>query len=559
MWVKGKEDKMGDKYLSDVLSGLDIIEEKNQRICILSGVGSGKNTFVEKELSKYGNILYISSRRAKVNEILENKLCSDVIKWDKEVADVVAVTNYGVERIVQNKKFGRNVHEIINHFDFIVVDEAHSLFTDATFADSAFHVFAFIEYVISKYHRIKVVVMTGTPEPMERYLRDKGYAIFDKREECIHVLPKEIRIIDIESAFEYIEEMPQDEKTVYYSNSATRIVSGKKSLVNRLYEIGFSSEEIGICVSESSSQKLENEFEGMKEKCEKTKQVLLKNRTLDEKSRILLTTSCLKEGVNIENKNIRVAFCESHVLSEIRQFAGRIRNGLDVLFIISDAKQHIVSDEQLHKFYLELHYAVHTGRNNANEYIEKVIKNPNSGLFMEVGFYDIGEIDIAELFEGQLSLATMGGSLIPMYIERTESSNRYLKFNHLTGEFDVFANRYIEQRRINKVLKKYNWFKEIKQFSADNGILFTGEEPRDKVEIVKVIEYCNEKLDTIWIDENKKKIKQQLCNMMLLPSNSQLKTINSSFEQYKIPYRIKTTFTSKNKKNKRGISISKLS
>ena len=345
---------MGNNYLSEVLKGQDIIAEASQRICIISGVGSGKNRFVENELVQYGNILYISSRRAKVNEILENNLCSDKIQWEKETSDIVSVTNYGIERMVQNKKFGHNLREIINHFDFVVVDEAHSLLTDATYADSSFHVFAFIEYVIAQYPKIKVILMTGTPEPIERYLTQKGYTIFDKRDECIHVLPKVIRVINKDFAFECIGKMPDDEKTVYYSNSATQIVSGDKSLVKRLCEMDFTSDEIGICVSEQSAKRLKKEYKGLKEKCAQTKEAILKKRMLPEKCRILLTTSCLKEGVNIENDNIKIAFCESHVPSEIQQFAGRIRKGLDVLYIIFDARQHLVTDDELHQHYLEL-------------------------------------------------------------------------------------------------------------------------------------------------------------------------------------------------------------
>ena len=94
---------MGKKHLSDVLKGQDIIAETNQRICIVSGVGSGKNTFIENELVQYGNILYISSRRAKVNEILENNICSDIIQWEKEKSDIVSVTKYSLQGTTQGR------------------------------------------------------------------------------------------------------------------------------------------------------------------------------------------------------------------------------------------------------------------------------------------------------------------------------------------------------------------------------------------------------------------------------------------------------------------------
>ena len=71
------------KYLSDVLTADEIVSCKKQKIFIFSGVGSGKNYFVENVLSEKGNILYISSRRAKVDEILFNGLGQERIRWKK--------------------------------------------------------------------------------------------------------------------------------------------------------------------------------------------------------------------------------------------------------------------------------------------------------------------------------------------------------------------------------------------------------------------------------------------------------------------------------------------
>ena len=544
---------MGTKYLSDVLSGEEIINEKNQKICIISGVGSGKNYFVENELSKYGNILYISSRRAKVNEILENEICSNTINWENYGADVVAVTNFGVERIVQNKMFSENLDEIIKHFDFIVLDEAHSLCSDATFSSSSFHVFEFLKYVSDKYPRIKIIAMTGTPEPIQRYLHD--FTVFDKREDCINVLPEIISIIDRETALDLIGRMSLQEKTVYYSNSAKRIVSGKNSLVSRLKDKGFSDDEIGICMSDYNAQNLQHDYSGLKEKCKLTKEAIIQESKLYSQCRILLTTSSLKEGVNIEDDNIHIAFCESHLLSEIQQFAGRMRKGLKVLYIISDAKQHTVDDNEVRKFYLELIYACNAVKSAVNPFIEETIKNPKSALYMEEDFYDRGYLDIAELWQGEISLAALGGSIVPMYIQMIEKSNQYLMFNHLKSCFGIYANRFIEQRRVNRILRDCTWLNELRDFSERNKIEYIEKVVMDNIDTDKIMEYCESNRDVIWVEDDKKTIKWNLCYMMLLDPKSQIRTINNSFETYQIPYRIENVDTSRNGKNMRGIRI----
>ena len=397
--------------------------------------------------------------------------------------------------------------------------------------------------------------MTGTPEPIERYLNQKGYKVFDKRDECIHVLPKVIRVVNKDFAFECISKMPDGEKTVYYSTSATRIVSGDKSLVKRLSEINITSDEIGICVSEQSAKRLRKKYKGLREKCAQTKEAILKKRMLPEECRILLTTSCLKEGVNIENDNIKIVFCESHILSDIQQFAGRIRNGLDVLYIISDAKQHEVKDDELHHHYLELHYAIAVGKAAANKYLENAIKNPNSGLFMERDFFDRGDIDAYDLYQGEYSLAAIGGSLMPIYIKMVESANPYLKFNHVTGHFDVFANKYIEQRRVNQILSDCKWLNDISEFSKNNGIEYLERFMQDGVSEDEIIEYCEANLNTILVDEVKEHVLENLRYMMLLEPNAAIKTINKNFDVYRIPYQVDTVYTSREGKNKRGVKI----
>ena len=233
----------------------------------------------------------------------------------------------------------------------------------------------------------------------------------------------------------------------------------------------------------------------------------------------------------------------------------RIRNGLDILYVIVDARQHDVSDEQLHKFYLELHYANYIGKNSANRYIEEIIKNEQSGLYLPDGYFDRGYVDIADLYQGEYSLAILGGNLIPMYISYIESTNQYLKFNHMTGSFEVYANRFIEQRRINNILSDYNWITEIKDFSCQNGIEFWGTEIMYGVDENEIKEYCSERKNTIWVSEEKKSVKQDLCFMMLLAPNAQLSTINKSLKSFRIPYRIEQRYTTRKGKKTRGIII----
>ena len=60
---------MSNKYISDVIGDIDdIVRQYGYKILIAAGVGSGKTYWVKNVLSKQGRVLFITSRRAKVDE-----------------------------------------------------------------------------------------------------------------------------------------------------------------------------------------------------------------------------------------------------------------------------------------------------------------------------------------------------------------------------------------------------------------------------------------------------------------------------------------------------------
>lgn len=65
------DNKSRKKYVGDYIleqGGINKIFEsaRTNLICIISGTGSGKSYWVKNDLSKYGRILFVTSRAAKV-------------------------------------------------------------------------------------------------------------------------------------------------------------------------------------------------------------------------------------------------------------------------------------------------------------------------------------------------------------------------------------------------------------------------------------------------------------------------------------------------------------
>ena len=252
---------MGDKYLSEVID-YDRDIKKHNFIAIYSGVGSGKNTFIDsfyKENPEIPNpqmtVLLITSRRAKVDEILDaNDLdirgkigrwgnLHDVKKeseteeefrkkYGKHLRIIerdgqrhfvyqqsVVCTNAFIEAYL---KYVYDPNDITTHlwelFDMIVVDEAHSLILDASYQSSPFYVHEMIrEYLLryelaeDNYHLYPkckhLILMTGTPEHLIELgvVKYDNLHIIDKRDECKNVIPRNIYFIKQSKVLKHLE------------------------------------------------------------------------------------------------------------------------------------------------------------------------------------------------------------------------------------------------------------------------------------------------------------------------------------------------------------------
>ena len=72
----------------------------------------------------------------------------------------------------------------------------------------------------------------------------------------------------------------------------------------------------------------------MLEKKEKIETCLKETELLPDDVKIFLTTTKNKEGINIQNTDIKIMFAESSQRAELIQMAGRVRNGLDKLIVM---------------------------------------------------------------------------------------------------------------------------------------------------------------------------------------------------------------------------------
>lgn len=347
------EDTKEVKYLSQVIDyEKDIGAEKYRLIQIYSGVGSGKNYWVQ-ELAKQGkNILFITSRKITA-EVQEEKINPDKVKMDLEDWNRHTINNMpvgGKQHLVSRTNawiafYARNIYDpedttthIWKCFDLIFLDEAHSVVTDATFADSSFQVWRFCSWVVAhKEYNCKVILMSGTPKPLEQLIpnrtrKEDYFNYLDYFEECNHVEPKTVTIRQEDRtwlAAKVIKKYYKKKKRViYFASSITNVIQ----LIEDLGKQGITEDKIGV--SFTSMDKWDEFTPYMREKKKIIEDNLKTDELIPDDVKIFLTTTKNKEGINIQNEDIKIMFAESSQSAELTQMAGRVRNGLDELIVM---------------------------------------------------------------------------------------------------------------------------------------------------------------------------------------------------------------------------------
>ena len=480
---------MSDKYLSDVIGDIDkLVEEHGKKIVIVSGVGSGKTTWVKETLARRGRVLFVTSRRAKADEDLAD---SDFERLENGINtdNLYITTNAGLEsllRDIYNVRFSNGINDsvyekLMGAFDYLVVDEVHSIATDSSFAHSSFTVHAFMHYAIEKG---KIVIgLTGTLEPMADFYQRNKWSILDLRSECRSVYPSKISLINDDSKYFYLGDfclsIDRHAKAVYFTNRKDSIPSLIQEVISRHI---VSPAEIAVIVASSSKRFLEEdlrtafgeenhspfgssvtEAEQIIRQSERTYNRITEEKVIPEDCRLLISTSTLREGIDIENPNVTV-FIENHILTNIIQYTGRIRKGNNEVYIIRDAQEHSVRHDPL-LFY----YAVDGFGNGTDSFIA----NANKYMFSLTSRHLVerhgSEETVVENHPGGIF------SDVLRFIDYIEKINPYVYFDFLTGKFWLFDVKYDEEDRllsIKNMSDGLGWITQLQQYCSDHSIAF---------------------------------------------------------------------------------------
>lgn len=293
------EYKLGTKF-NDVLTE-KIIESWEGKNVILNGAtGSGKTYFIENALHDYAsrhfkNILFLCNRTA---------LYRDILLEIKETSlyNIEAMLYQTLQEKIKDK-------EPIGNYNYIVCDECHYWLTD-----SIFGIYTDLTYnwIISQTNSVKIF-MSGTGETIFNLLKHDNIV----KEENEYCIPYDYSYADLvfynnkENALDIINYIltKTDDKVIYFSN-------GTEMALKTYYQF---KNDANFRVSESCK---DDEALILNEpNCIKTH-----NRNLTTfDNRLLISTKCLDNGINIIDRQVRHIICDVFDLESAQQCLGRKR------------------------------------------------------------------------------------------------------------------------------------------------------------------------------------------------------------------------------------------
>lgn len=200
-----------------------------------------------------------------------------------------------------------------------------------------------------------IILMTGTPESLSEVRLPVETSILDLRDQCRVVQPQNIHFVEKAQAEEQIKEQLQaGERVLYFSNHITPAseLAERYGIARERVVMSFSDETRRQQLKETDAAE-GNEDTGDYHRLLSVQEFLEKHSRIREDIALFVTTSKNKEGININDDDIRHVYIESHSMTDISQMAGRLRHGAENVYIILDSQGHPPGESRFDAFFAE--------------------------------------------------------------------------------------------------------------------------------------------------------------------------------------------------------------
>ena len=329
----------------------------NTFLVLNGGTGVGKTSTImssvrlklEEKFSCPQSMLVVESRSAMVAQLNENYV--DIIE------------NFQGIDVCQRLGFMHMIEHNNLNYDWIVIDECHGLFSEASFADDAEYIASWIR---SRRGNIHIIFITANDEYFEELSRQYFPGTFnfiylfpDFTKYVSHTYVKEIQFIKtnkVDATIASFEQKFRSQKGIIFLKRASDVkdwffkmlAAGVRvgMIVSQANETSATLTTIQQKVAQDAAINISNGQTGltMADLCqlydtvresqgkEGIRAAIIKER-LPEDIDVLLATDTIQEGISIKSQ-INYIVIEGFTEVEVRQKLGRFRGNLDLLYII---------------------------------------------------------------------------------------------------------------------------------------------------------------------------------------------------------------------------------
>ena len=333
-------------------------------------------------------VLFLTSRRAIKFQQLKNENCvsaeiADFKSPADEIHNFESRNRKGKIRITTAHQFGCWIKagEIDIAPRLIILDELHSLFAETIFADDLLYTLAYIK---EHYNDMIKIGLTATPSFLLDYIADDvfKFVVIDK-ELGAKYQAQNINCYIHTKAATVLEnivkpQISQKHKVIYYTMSATQCYTMAQQY----------GERAGFLISDYNEGKVKsgpNEGKLYRDIMNEQgiKQFILENERFPDNIDIIFINSACREGMNINDENVKTIICEAVDLITIEQIFGRVRKDTENFMVVCNFNQRSKNESsirELDKFIETLKSAVDVNGEMGEQYGKQ--KSPNTQKFV---------------------------------------------------------------------------------------------------------------------------------------------------------------------------------
>jgi superfamily II DNA or RNA helicase len=271
---------------------------------ISAGTGQGKSWWVTNELYEYAcsqnrKIIVLTNRTVlnkQLKMLLGNK---EIIVWNYQLLEQNQIRC----NMNQTADGGEtNLMDVLERFDYIILDEAHYIFQDASFNRNTETILQMVE----RFYQSKIIVMlTATPNILKDYYCSRGMLKkYYEFEADYSYLRKVYTYSKKDSVKDIIRNIPRDEKIIFFGSNEGRLKELKHYYQNEGERVAF------VCARNRDESGAVSQ--------------IIENQRFDY--RMLFSTQVLDNGINIKDKQVKHIFIEMYDLTEFIQCLGRKRS-----------------------------------------------------------------------------------------------------------------------------------------------------------------------------------------------------------------------------------------